>query len=57
MDTIVHIFKSRLYRIPLVDVVMLLDSSETQALTIRIGDDVENPGQVYFESLNQQVDG
>ena len=53
MDTIVHIFKSRLYRIPLVDVVMLLDSSETQALTIRIGDNVENPGQVYFESLNQ----
>ena len=56
MDAIVHIFKSRLYRIPLVDVVMLLDSSLTQALTIRTGD-VENAGQVYFESLDQQVDG
>ena len=43
-------------RNPRVHVVMLLDSSETQALTIRTGD-VENAGQVYFESLNQQVDG
>ena len=31
-------------------VVMLLDPSEMQALTIRTGE-VKNPGQVYFESL------
>ena len=43
-------------RNPSVDVVMLLDSSEMQALTIRTGN-VENAGQVYFESINQQVGG
>ena len=43
-------------RDPCVDVVMLLDSSLTQALTIRTGE-VENPGQVYFESFNQHIGG
>ena len=39
-------------RNPTVDVVMLLDPSETQALKVRTGE--VQTGQVYFESINPE---